>query len=319
MKIGMSDSVCSVCKRRSAVFTDRVSGISLCGPCFIKGFERRVQRTISKYDMFREDDRIAVAVSGGKDSNVLLYVLNKIEQNFPKSEVIAITVDEGISGYRDVCIKFATRLSKKLGVEHVMVSFKEMFGISLDEVVDLCRKIGVRPCTVCGVLRRKALNVTARELGADKLATAHNLDDEVETIFMNVIKGDFERLFRVKRVQEKTHEKFVPRVKPLCEISSREIILYAQLRGIEYYPEPCPYRGDVLRGEVRRILNDLERRIPSVKYSILRFHDRLLRMADSLGWEPGEQPVRECEICGEPSSGSICKACELLRRMGVLS
>jgi len=127
---------CTICNRNEAVYTRPYSGEKLCGRCFCRSIEDKVRATISKYDMFKHDDKIMLAVSGGKDSVTLLHILTKIERTFPRTSLSAVTIDEGIEGYRDEALKIAERNCRKLGVEHIVVSFKEMYGLELDEIVN---------------------------------------------------------------------------------------------------------------------------------------------------------------------------------------
>ena len=311
----MQASICTACKRREAVYFRPYSGERLCKKCFIESIEEKTRATISKYEMFEFNDRIAVAVSGGKDSTSLLYVLEKIEREFPKSTLVAVTVDEGIKGYRDEALKIARKNCEKLNVEHHIVSFKELFGYKLDEIVELMKKreAELSPCAYCGVLRRRALNIAAREVDADKLATAHSLDDEVQTILINILHGDPLRLARAKPVTEEVHEKLVRRVKPFCEIPEREIAFYAYLKNIEFQSFPCPYAPQALRSEIRIILNRLEERHPGMKYTIFRSIERIRPALERMA----EKELKECRICGEPTTGEICKVCELLQELGI--
>ena len=311
----MQVSICTACKRREAVYFRPYSGERLCKKCFIESIEEKTRATISKYEMFEFDDRIAVGVSGGKDSTSLLYVLEKIEREFPKSTLVAVTVDEGIKGYRDEALKIARKNCEKLGVEHHVVSFKELFGYKLDEIVELMKKreAELSPCAYCGVLRRRALNIAARQVDADKLATAHSLDDEVQTILINILHGDPLRLARAKPVTEEVHEKLVRRVKPFCEIPEREIAFYAYLKNIEFQSFPCPYAPQALRSEIRIILNRLEERHPGMKYTIFRSIERIRPALERMA----EKELKECRICGEPTTGEICKVCELLQELGI--
>ena len=311
----MQASICTACKRREAVYFRPYSGERLCKKCFIESIEEKTRATISKYEMFEFDDRIAVGVSGGKDSTSLLYVLEKIEREFPKSTLVAVTVDEGIKGYRDEALKIARKNCEKLGVEHHIVSFKELFGYKLDEIVELMKKreAELSPCAYCGVLRRRALNIAARQVDADKLATAHSLDDEVQTILINILHGDPLRLARAKPVTEEVHEKLVRRVKPFCEIPEREIAFYAYLKNIKFQSFPCPYAPQALRSEIRIILNRLEERHPGMKYTIFRSIERIRPALERMA----EKELKECRICGEPTTGEICKVCELLQELGI--
>ena len=304
---------CKFCGRE-AVYFRPYSGEALCMKCFLDSVERKVRANISKYEMFEPDDRIAVAVSGGKDSLSLLYILDKIEREFPKSELIAITVNEGIKGYRNESIEIAIEFCRKLGVEHKVCNFKEFYGLTLDEIVE--KSDGTyNPCTYCGVLRRKILNVVAREIGADKLAVAHNLDDEAQTVIINFVRGDPNRIARVKPTTDIVHPKLVKRVKPLCTIPEREIVLYAYFRKIRFQRSQCPYVAESLRNEIRNTLNRMEFMHPGTKYAIFRAAEKIRPPLEAA---IGKPKINECEICGEPTPTKICKACQLLMHINAL-
>jgi len=309
--------MCTVCNRKEAVFTRRYSGEKLCGKCFCKSIEDKVRGTISKYEMFEPKDKIMVAVSGGKDSVSLLHVLTKIEKAFPDSTLSAATVDEGIKGYRDEAIKVAIKNCQKLGVEHVVASFKEIYGYQLDEIVNMIPKRkekGLTPCSYCGVLRRRALNTTAREAGIDKLATAHNLDDETQTILLNIIHGDALRIARAKPVLTLVHPKLVKRVKPLCEVPEKEIAFYAYQRRIEFQGIPCPYAQTALRNDVRIMLNRMEEKHAGTKFAIFRSVERIRPALDAMA---EEAKLQNCRICGEPTVGELCKPCQMLKELHI--
>lgn len=294
-----------------AVYFRHYSGEKLCGRCFTQSIEERVRRTISKYNMFKPGDRIAVAVSGGKDSLSLLHILHKLEQRFPKAELLAITVDEGIAGYRMEAVRIAGEKCRDLGVEQHITSFSELFGHTLDEVVKVAGD-GLSACSYCGVLRRKALNMAARKVGADKLATAHNLDDEAQTMLMNLAHGDVMRVARVEPALRGDTAGFVPRVKPLSEVLESEVSLYAYLRGIEFQTMPCPYRRTSMRSDVRSFLNRMETRHPGMKYTLLRSLEKVRMSLKSVAVE---SELRECRICGEPTAGEVCRPCQVLSEL----
>jgi len=184
---------CSFCTDR-AIITQRHSGLHLCKKHFVEGFERKVEGTLACGGMVKDKEKIAVAVSGGKDSTALLFSLHRMLAN-RDVELMAITVDEGIAGYRDDTIKAAKAIAGQLGIELHIFSFREEYGYDLDEMVQGKK---VAPCTFCGVFRKHCLNKAAKSLGADRLATGHNLDDEAQSVMMNYLKGDFERLMRFR-------------------------------------------------------------------------------------------------------------------------
>ncbi|MBS7632406.1 TIGR00269 family protein [Candidatus Bathyarchaeota archaeon] len=263
--------------------------------------------------MLRFDDRLAVAVSGGKDSVSLLHILAKLEQKHPKSSLVAITVDEGIKGYRDEALKIAAANCEKLGIEHHVVSFKEIFGCTLDELVKLHKtnqKKRFSSCAYCGILRRKALNLAARHVDARKIATAHTLDDEVQTILLNIFHGDVLRIAREKPVTDAVHGKLVRRIKPFCEIPEKEVSLYAFIKKIKFQSIVCPYASEALRNDIRTMLNRVEERHAGIKFTIFNSIERIrfaLEQVDS------KERLGECEECGEPASEKLCKTCQIVK------
>ncbi len=308
-------STCTLCGRRDAVFMRPYSGERLCKRCFLRSIEDKVRTTISRYEMLKPKDKIMVAVSGGKDSVTLLHILTKIESTFPEAELCVVTVDEGIKGYRDEALKAAVKNCQKLGVDQVIFSFKQMYGYKLDEIVDMTKGKGLGPCSYCGVLRRRALNTAAREAGADKLATAHSLDDEVQTMILNILHGDAPRIARVKPMLDVVHPGLVPRVKPLCQVPEREVALYAYLKKIEFQSIPCPYAGTALRSDVLTMLNRMEEKHPGTKFTVFRSMERIRPALETLAQET---EIRECKLCGEPTAEEICKPCEMLQELSIL-
>jgi len=307
-----ADQLCSLCRRKEAFFFREYSGEKLCRSCFVRSIERKVRATISKYNMLKFDDRIAVAVSGGKDSVSLLHVLAKIEEDYPKASMIVVSIDEGIRGYRDEALKIAVENCKRLDVEHHIVSFKEIYGLTLDEIVEKLRSADgqkLTPCAYCGVLRRKALNIAARDVGADKLATAHTLDDEVQTALLNMLHGDVLRLAREKPITDEVHPKLVPRIKPFCEVPERETALFAFVKKIRFQSIPCPYASEAMRNEIRLFLNRMEAGHAGIKFTLFNSIERIRPALEGL---VKKENLRECRKCGEPTTQDICKACELL-------
>ena len=303
---------CTFCGRRAA-YNRRYAGVLLCDRCLIKSVERRFRRAIAEYRMISPGERVAVAVSGGKDSVALMHLLAEYCES-KNCEPFAVTIDEGIKGYRDRSLPIARENASSLGIEHYVMDFKQIFGATLDQMINRARvrAIDLNPCTYCGVMRRSLLNRAARELGAAKLATAHNLDDEIQAIMLNYVRADFSRLYRLGPAYS-PREGFVPRIKPLREIPEKEVALYALLRGLRVHLEVCPYaRG--IHSEIRDFLNRLEANHPNSKFMILRMFDR---MKPKLVEAAPEFEIQRCESCGEPTSMSICKGCELLKGLGL--
>lgn len=311
-------TICTFCKEQPPIYKRAYSNEKLCKKCFIKNIQQKTAQTIAKYDMLTPNDHTAIALSGGKDSTTLLYILAKIEKKYPNTTLTAITIDEGIKNYRKEAIKIAQWNTKKLGIPHHVMSFKKLYGYTLDEIVGIVRKrkhLQLTPCAYCGALRRQALNMLAREVGATKLATAHTLDDEVQTILLNILHGDVARLAKVKPKSSVAHFKFVTRIKPFCQILEREVALYAFLKGFEFQATPCPYAPMALRSDVRVLLNRMEQKHAGVKFVVFRSVERLRSMLE--GFVDGLR-LGECRVCGEPCIGDLCKPCEMLQELRVL-
>jgi uncharacterized protein (TIGR00269 family) len=260
--------------------------------------------------MLEPRDTVAVALSGGKDSVTLLRILWKLERRFPPARLIALTIDEGISGYRGEAISISREVCDDLKIEHVVVSFEELFGVTMDDVAS--RSNELQPCSYCGVLRRKALNEGARRLGATKLATAHNLDDEAQTGLLNVMHGDVERIIQASQTSAKPPARFIPRIKPLAEVPERETTLYAYASGVRFQTTPCPHGHDALRGDIRVMLNRLELKHLGLKYTIARSVEKLSATAGGIEQHRG---FRVCKICGDPTPNDVCEACLMLRAL----
>jgi uncharacterized protein (TIGR00269 family) len=297
---------CTYCSA-DAIYTRDYEGVSFCSKCFRHALEEKVRRTITRYDMLQFDDHLAVAVSGGKDSLTLLNLLVKLEAHFPRSKITAISVDEGITGYRDEALEIARSACEKLGVEQVVVSYRDLFGTTVDELADM--HLAQTPCSYCGVFRRKAINRGAIMVGATKIATAHNLDDEVQTVLLNMLHGDPWRVMRPSPVLRDPRSKFLTRIKPLCDIPEKEIVFYAYLNGFDFQSVACPHGNEALRNDIRNFLNQMEQKHPGTKFTLQKTAERLREL---LARTEPVSPLNECAKCGDPTPNQFCEACLML-------
>src|SRR3989338_7501157 len=226
----------------------QISGVKLCRSCFIKYFEKKVIKTIKKYNLIQNNDKIAVAVSGGKDSLSLLYLLDKYAKKYKNQKLIAILIDEGIETYRPKTIEDAKKLAKELDIELKIYSFKDEFSKPLDKIL---KELKENACSVCGTFRRYLLNKYARKLDVTKLATGHNLDDEAQSILMNQFKGNIEVSARLGPITGIIKDKkFIRRINKininLCIVFCNYIYcLYSWNEFLE-----CPNSYDSYRDEV---------------------------------------------------------------------
>ncbi|KYK25710.1 MAG: hypothetical protein AYK23_03815 [Candidatus Proteinoplasmatales archaeon SG8-5] len=301
-------TACQKCSKDSVIHID-YSGADLCADHFIQFVEKRVQKELKLQGKLPKDTKLAVAVSGGKDSMSLLHILHDIFKNHRGVSLVVLSVDEGLKGYRENAIGTVSMFCQGNGIPHELLSFKDEFGIEMDDVAE---KGGEhKPCTYCGVLRRSLLNRRARELGAAKIALGHNLDDMAQSIMMNVVNGDVHRLLRLAP-HALIQPGFVPRIVPMRTIPEAEIRLYAELKDVPHLERHCPYRPKAHRLGFLEIIDQLEERTPGTKHSILSTYDQIIEPLRA-HYPPAD--LLECNQCGEPSMGDECKACELIGKL----
>lgn len=287
------------------LYSRRYSGETLCASCFSDSIVEKTRRTVSKYKMIGQGDSVAVAVSGGKDSLSLLQVL--VQLYLPRRiPLVAVSVDEGVAGYRDEALEHARSLCSELGVQHVVVSYREMFGFSLDEALNWKEEREVSSCSFCGVFRRRAIDEAAVRAKATVVATAHNLDDYVQTFMMNLMHGDVSRLGWMDPASSDGSFP-VRRVKPFMEIYEEEVALYAYGSKIPFQSVSCPYMHEGLRSEVRDYLNAMEASHPGIKNVLFRSS---LDVISRYSHGPGKESVL-CGSCGKPSSSGLCNVCRM--------
>ena len=171
------------------------NNIKLCKQHFIKYFERKVLGLIKDYKLIERNDKVGVAVSGGKDSLTVLNILNMLKNKIKIFEIEAIAIDEGIKDYRDKTLEQAEKFCKEINIKLHVFSYKEEFGDTLDNFL---KKTKMKACSMCGPFRRYLLNKKSKELGFTKLATGHNLDDEAQTIMMNYFRRNLETSARLE-------------------------------------------------------------------------------------------------------------------------
>lgn len=305
------------------------NGRQFCSKCFTRYYERKVFRTIKKYNLIQKGDKIAVAASGGKDSTTLLFLLKKFSREGKFCTLEAVAIDEGIHAYRDKTLKDLRAFCKKEKIKLHIFSYKKEFGFSLDEALKLVREKGIKltSCNICGVLRRYLINKKSRALGFNKVATGHNLDDEAQTILMNQFKGNISLSAKLGPWSGVSEEKvFAQRIKPLYFCTEKENMIYSFVHKIVPGFVECPNQQSY-RFAIRDFLNKFEAQNPGVKQAIVQsFLEVLPLLKERFG--PGEKGksvskggkqinvLRSCASCGEPASNEICKACEILGVLG---
>ena len=322
---------CDKCSER-AVMHAAYSGLHLCEGHLCAAVEKRVRRRVREDNLLPDDatpenpETWVIGLSGGKDSVVLTQILHETFAEDPRVELVALSIHEGIEGYRDASLDACRELTDDLDIRHETVSYEEEFGVEMDRVVEDDPE-GMAACAYCGVFRRDALSRYATELGADKLLTGHNLDDEAESALMNFLEGDIEQMAQhfdaslgpfeggdADRTRGET-ESFIPRAKPLRDVPEREVALYARIRELPAHITECPHAEEAYRGEIQELLYDLEQNHPGTRHSIMAGYEQLAALAADEHRAGEANETGECERCGGPTTRDLCRKCGLLEAL----
>ena len=300
---------CSKCQKTTSVYNRVYSGEHLCKKCFVRSIEDKAARTISKYSMIDYGDKVAVAVSGGKDSLSLLYVLKMLFDLHSNNgnELVAVTIDEGINGYRDEALQIVREFCNRLRVESKVISYKSLFGTDMDEAMLRRPSEKMSSCSICGTFRRRAIDIAAETVGADIIATAHNMDDQLQTFMINLLAGDVERIGWTHPEPVQYTNSGMKKVKPFIEIYEYEIAFYALQREIPFQSEECPYMNESIRTDIREFFNRLERDRPGIKYNA---YNSMTKVSKILRGVPSSSQSKKCSVCGYISTGNICSVCK---------
>ena len=212
-----------------------------------------IHKTITRSKLFKQGERVAIAASGGKDSTVLAHVMKLLNERYNYGlKLVLLSIDEGITGYRDDSLETVKRNRDDYGLELKILSYEELYGWTMDRIVE---KIGrTNNCTFCGVFRRQALDRGAQLLGVDSVVTGHNADDLAETVLMNILRGDTARLRRCTDIRTGGGENSIPRVKPLKYTYEKEIVMYAHFKKLVYFSTECIFAPNAYRGHARELI-----------------------------------------------------------------
>jgi uncharacterized protein (TIGR00269 family) len=309
---------CDNCQSKELIIHRIYSGEKLCTTCFVNSIEKNISATISKYKMLKPQDKIVVAVSGGKDSLSLLYNINKIQKRkFRSKPIIALTIDEGITGYRNKSIECAKNFCKRYNIEHIVLNFKDIVGKTLDEIITIKKNDPdyQYACNYCAVYRRRILNEGARELDADVLVMGHNLTDLAETYLMNVLFKRHQMIanqYLFKRESNEIRKCFVKKVTPLMKIPEEEIFLYSNLKKFDYFPSHCPYREQdpILRKRVLEFIQKIKSLSPEIEFNLLK---GFLEISEILYHNFEKKSYNICKRCGYPCGrNDLCLYCRYI-------
>lgn len=301
---------CSLCKSKAFIFL-KYAGIKLCKEHFTIYFINRMAKTIKKYQMIKPNEKVLIGVSGGKDSIAMLHALNEILKD--TNELIAVHIDLGINEYSTESREIFKQICSKIGIKNKIVSIKKRYGFTIEEAI---KRVKRPPCSICGLIKRRILNEYAIELGVDKIATGHTLDDEVTYLLINYIDGKIDMLLKRKPILPRIHRKLVARIKPLYEISDLETQIYCLINNLKYVEKPCPYAEDSPTLKIKKIIMQLEEIRPGTKLSLLRnFTNKIHIALERYYLEKTNEKINECIKCGYPTSQKVCAFCKLKEKI----
>ncbi|KAH6362339.1 tRNA 2-thiolation protein [Parastagonospora nodorum] len=297
----MPPSPCALCHTNRALILRPKDHSKLCKACFITVFETEIHHTITTNALFTRGERIAIGASGGKDSTVLASVLKTLNERYDYGlDLVLLSIDEGIKGYRDDSLETVKRNAEQYGMDLTILGYDELYGWTMDQVVEQVGKKG--NCTYCGVFRRQALDRGAARLGVKHVVTGHNADDVAETVLMNLLRGDLPRLSRTTSIITSTPSASsdpasntnIKRSKPLKYAYEKEIVLYAHHKSLDYFSTECIYSPEAFRGSARALIKNLERVRPSAILDVVRSGEDMAKLV------PGSD-----EGCGGTCSSNI--------------
>jgi uncharacterized protein (TIGR00269 family) len=305
---------CRKCGQKAAI-NMRQHKLALCKEHYLEWIPEQTQRFIEKYRMFRRQERVLVAVSGGKDSLSLWDVLQRLGYQ-ADGLYINLGIDEGIDYSQESC-RLTEEYAEKHNLKLHIIDVASKYGKSIPQLAHHSQRGKGKPCSVCGLTKRHIMNRVAREQGYDVLATGHNLDDEAAVLFGNTLHWAGGYLLRQSPVLEASHPGLVRKAKPFCRFYERETAAYALLRGIEYIYDECPFAEGAKSIYYKGLLNQLEADRPGAK---LQFYLSFLKAKEEGLFQPANgqltPELNACPTCGQPTSApGECAFCRMIARV----
>jgi len=303
---------CTKCKTKAVIGLPRHNA-AFCKDCFNDYVHDQVARAIKSQKMFGKDDRILVAVSGGKDSLAIWDILLKLGY---RADALYVNLGIGTyseESYRKVT-KFADTVAASRGAKLLIHTVEEEEGAGIKELAQLIH----RPtCSTCGTIKRYQFNRAAVEHDYDVMATGHNLDDEAARLLGNVLHWQEEYLDKQGPTLPASVEGFAKKVKPLYRLSERELAAYAVLNRIDYIVEECPMAKGARTLVYKEVLNRLETESPGTKQTFYwGFLDKQNKMTSTPATmtEKDQSTLHPCATCGQPTTAEVCSYCKMMAR-----
>lgn len=286
---------------------------AFCKDCFTTFVHEQVARAIKSHKMFAPEDRILVAVSGGKDSLALWHILLKLGYRAD-----ALYVNLGIGGYSEESHRkvqlYADTVAAAHGATLLVHVVEQEAGAGIRELATILHRPA---CSTCGTIKRYQFNRAAVEHDYDVMATGHNLDDEAARLLGNVLHWQEEYLDKQGPALPASVEGFAKKVKPLCRLSEREIAAYAVLNRIDYIVEECPMAKGSKMLLYKEVLNRLETESPGTKQ---RFYWGFLDKQTKPESAPESMAAKDqrtlhpCPSCGQPTTADTCSYCKMMAK-----
>lgn len=292
--------------------------LALCKEHYLEWVPEQTERFIKKYEMFTREEKILVAVSGGKDSLALWDILTHLGYQadglYIGLGIDGVSPDREELGYSSNSQRLTQKFADERDLKLHVVDVEKEYGQPVPVLADITRRGKGRPCSVCGLTKRHVMNRIARDLGYAVLATGHNLDDEAAVLFGNTLNWLGEYLMRQSPVLPESPG-LARKVKPLCRFYERDMAAYTLLRGIEYVYDECPYSVGSKTTYYKELLNQLEAKRPGAK---LTFYVKFLEAHEQGIFVEKEQvrpELNPCTNCGQPTSApGLCSFCRLMER-----
>ena len=299
-----SGSKCRVCKGPAIIDLPRHNA-HFCAEHFLELCRRQVVKAIEKFDMLHPDDRVLVAVSGGKDSLAVWDLL--VDLGY---QADGLYIGLGIGEYSDVSAEFARAFASQRGLKLIEISLREQYGYDIPTAAKATRRV---PCSACGTSKRHLFDSAALEGGYTVLVTGHNLDDEAAVLFGNTLRWDVEYLARQLPVLP-ARAGFPKKVKPLVRLTEREMAAWCIVRGIDYQVEECPMALGNKHLAYKAALNAIESESPGSKASFyLNFLDNMAPLLAGRS-AAATDALGECRSCGAPTTGDLCAFCRIVEK-----
>lgn len=303
---------CTKCKTKAVIDLPRHNA-AFCKTCFNGYIHDQVAKAIKSERMFSQDDRILVAVSGGKDSLALWDILLKMGY-----KADALYVNLGIGGYSEEShrkvLKFADTIAATHGARLHVHTVQEEAGAGIKELAQIIHRPA---CSTCGTIKRYQFNRVALEGDYDVMATGHNLDDEAARLLGNVLHWQDEYLDKQSPSLPASLEGFARKVKPLYRLAERELAAYSVLNRIDYIVEECPMAKGARTILYKEVLNRLETESPGTKQTFYwKFLDKQKRTASPAAsmTEKDQAVLHPCAVCNQPTTSDTCSYCKMMAR-----